>query len=85
MAAIRWTANLPTPEAKAEFELRITNSADVLQRMGQIVKEDLRASLASTRREDAYNMPNWAYFQADQVGYQRALHRILELIGENNG
>jgi len=85
MAAIRWTSHLGTTEDRRGFEQRLIESRDIIQRLAQIIRDDLRSSQNSTLREEGYDRPTWAFHQADQIGFQRALTKVLELIGDIDG
>lgn len=49
----------------------------------KVLQEEIESLHASMRNEDNYNSPNWAYLQADRLGQEKALKRVVGLI-ENN-
>ena len=44
------------------------------------VQSLLANSIMKTQCSDSYDMPCWPYFQADQLGQQKILNKILRLI-----
>lgn len=76
-----WTANQKTDEGKREFErqLEVSNSP-VMRRLLEIVVEKKELSATNSLSTNRYDNPNWAFVQADSVGYQRALEEIAALI-----
>ena len=76
-----WTSNLKTEEGKREFlQLMQVSNGPVLKRLLSIVQEELNKSQKSSLNSKNYDSPSWAYIQADNVGYQRALSIMEELI-----
>ena len=66
----------------AESDLRGAFKASLLvrQRLDTLLKAKVDSSLTASRAKSEYDCPNWAYKQADQKGYERALHEIMDLI-----
>ena len=46
----------------------------------KVLERDLESSLRSSSGESHYNKPAWAVFQADRLGTQRTLRKIIDLI-----
>lgn len=72
-----WTKGkdpIVTKDIRASF----AGSLVMRKRLQEIVREKLEATY-STKEED-YENPNWAYKQADAVGYRRALKEIFSLL-----
>lgn len=76
----RWTSHLKTQEEKDRFESSLRNSRFVLERLEDIMREDLSQmdSLATNMQD--YQSPSWAYIQADRNGAKRHLLRYLKLL-----
>lgn len=48
--------------------------------LAKLLKNKLEANQQAARAVAAYTEDNWAYRQADRIGYERALAEILKLI-----
>lgn len=53
---------------------------EVLKAVKTILEEDLQTSLKTMAKADNYELPAWSEKLADQLGYQRALREVVELI-----
>ena len=76
----KWVKNLKTDQSKQEFLAKLMASKDVLLRLSALIEEDLAASDTNALNKDKYDCANWAYLQADKVGEQRALKKVLKII-----
>ena len=74
-----WTKNL-SPEHAALAARDFKESKAFRKRMTELLNEKLRMKHSETRTKEGYANPNWAYFQADAIGYERALTEILSLL-----
>lgn len=74
-----WTKNL-SPEQAALASRDFKESKALRRRLAEILDEKLRVKHSETRTKEGYANPNWAYFQADAIGYERALTEILSLL-----
>jgi len=74
-----WVNGLTEQE---ELDLRGNFVASKLtrSRLEDLLKQKITSSSTSTRSKKSYNSPNWAYEQADFIGYERALHEIINLL-----
>jgi hypothetical protein len=77
--ATDWTRNIPQsdPQAKADLETSVLNSTVALGRLKELLQEK---DLANVRGVVDYANASWAYAQADQNGYLRAVREILQLL-----
>lgn len=73
---IEWTAHLRTPEEREKFKQQILSHAAVLQRLDKIIEEKIRSAEREMYSEEAYNIGDWAYKQADNLGKIRALRHL---------
>jgi len=73
----KWFPSGLTPERKVELEASIRNSRFILDRLTEILEEELK-SLESDQKVD-YQSPSWAYLQADNNGARRTLRNLLKL------
>ena len=78
--SIRWTKHIKDPDVKAQFVERLYGYTDVLDVLKNILKEDLEESLRSGRSTENYAIPNWSEFQADKIGTQRTLVKLIDLL-----
>jgi hypothetical protein len=69
-----WTKHLKTKEEKTNFERLLRGSTTVNTRLQTILHE-----MAQVSKGTDYDSPSWAYRQADQNGYNRALSDLLKL------
>jgi len=56
------------------------HAAVLRNQLKKLLEEKINASNRVARSKDAYNIPNWAYLQADAVGYERALTEVINLL-----
>ncbi len=71
-----WTKHLPDPEDRERFERRIRSSVDVLDRLRDILKEEL----SLIKLEDLDFSAGWEYRQAAQIGRRSQIERLLKLL-----
>jgi hypothetical protein len=74
-----WTKGL---DAEKEKEmLREFKEATLLRkRLSSILNEKVKAKHSESRSKDGYANPSWPYFQADAIGYERALEEIISIL-----
>lgn len=73
---VQWVLDLDPDEKKA-FLQDLANSGFVLDKLKQIIRSRYRAT--KPKLSD-YQSPSWAYLQADQNGYRRALEDMLNIL-----
>lgn len=76
---ITWTKGL-SPEKKEEIKRDFLASALLRERLKEILQEKSEVTRKGSISKDAYSNANWAYLQADAVGYQRALDEIISIL-----
>lgn len=74
-----WTKGVEA-EISKEIELQFKASAVIRKRLAAILEEKYNTADKSRLLKDAYDSPNWAYKQADLVGYHRAITEILSIL-----
>jgi len=74
-----WTKGLD-PQAAKDVKGAFVASLLLRQRLDLLLKDKIDTSLTASRAKTSYDNPNWAYLQADQKGYERALHEIMDLV-----
>lgn len=74
-----WTKGLD--EVSSE-DIRGAFKASLLlrKRLKHLLLDKMDASNKNCRAKLSYDNPNWALLQADQRGYERALHELIELV-----
>lgn len=75
----RWLKDLPA-ETQSEVRQNYKESIVMRKQLAKILQEAVDKSNNTSRSKLSYDNPNWAYLQADQRGYERALCEIIELI-----
>lgn len=65
---------------KVLFVQKYQSSKDIRDRIAEIIQYRLDAAIKSVEKEKLYEVPNWEYVQADNVGYRRALRECLTLL-----
>lgn len=76
----RWSAGL-TGEEKKNFEDLLGVNNKVLDKLVELCYNMVKNSDVDA---SDYDSPNWAYHQADKVGYRRALRQIILLCTPHN-
>lgn len=74
----KWVQHLSSPEDRKKFKESVRNSKFVLDRLKEIcynIIEDKEKSVSAD-----YSKPSWAFYQADKLGYVRALKEVIELL-----
>jgi hypothetical protein len=79
-----WTANLSPDEVK-RLVSQLRESDTIRERLISILDQRMRASVNDQHSSKNYDSPNWAYKQADAVGYQRAMKEVINLLTECKG
>jgi hypothetical protein len=74
------TAGLSEQES-AEIKEAFVHAVHLRKRIASILQDKINASNKTVRSKDAYGIANWAYLQADAVGYERAMQEIINLLG----
>lgn len=77
-----WTKGL-VGQKREEMEREFAASAHLRERLATILKEKIEAKRTKKVSEDEYANPNWAYKQADLIGYERALGEVISLITQD--
>lgn len=65
---------------REELELNFAHSSLVRKTVAKVLLEKIDTNNKVTRTKDAYGISNWAFLQADAVGYERALREVISLL-----
>lgn len=76
-----WIAGLDESVAR-QISQDFVGSFALRLRLEELLRDKADVAKASVRKKDAYDIPNWAYLQADAVGYERALFDVISLISD---
>ena len=74
-----WTKGLDKDLA-LEVKQHFASSLILRKRLIDMLQEKEREASKDGRSKGGYDCPNWAYKQADLVGYSRALQDVISLI-----
>ena len=78
-----WTIGLDD-DAKAEMKGDFIAAYKLFERLTMLIEDMDKKTDKSSTVKDGYDCPNWAYKQADTVGYRRALREIAQIISSKN-
>lgn len=67
-------------EDKKEMKRMLYDAHPALVRLSELLNEDLEKSVTDMSKQDNYTMPAWSAYQADKLGEQRAIRKILGMI-----
>lgn len=67
-------------EKKVEMKKEFNSSSLLRERLSALLTDKKRSNRKKNTLETAYDNPNWAFLQADSVGYERALEEVISLI-----
>ncbi len=51
-------------------------------RLKELLKKKIESARTASLTKDGYEVANWAFKQADGIGYERALKEVIDLITE---
>ena len=69
-----------TAEQKKEVEAIFQGSHALRERLTTILEGKVSSAVTESTSKSSYEDPNWAFRQADNVGYRRALQEILSIL-----
>jgi len=65
---------------RAEMKANILAAKPAMHRLITLLESDLSGAKRESKSKDKYSLASWPYLQADLIGTQRALERVIELI-----
>lgn len=74
-----WKAGLSVEQKKA-IELEFNSSSVLRERLTHLLNKKIEEARVSSRSSSSYEAANWAFMQADHIGYERALAEVLSLL-----
>lgn len=75
-----WTKHLKTEDEKQAFANQFRNSVDVLERLNELLDEEIDNLDRSELTTKTYDSPSWAFLQAHKNGYRQAIQIVKKLI-----
>jgi hypothetical protein len=70
---------------KEEMRSTFYHSAFLRNQLKSILAAKINDSNRQVRSKDAYGIANWAFLQADAVGYERAMTEVMSLLTHESG
>lgn len=67
-------------QKQQDLRASIAGSYLVRERLVELLHDKISGNSKLSRSKLTYENPNWAYLQADSVGYERAMYEIIDLI-----
>lgn len=77
-----WFKNL-NEQQQEEMRGVFVHSVVLREQLKKLLNEKVVASNKSVRSKESYGIANWAYLQADAVGYERALTEVMSLLSHD--
>lgn len=69
-----------TKEERDKEKEYIVHNKRLLDKIAGVMNDKLNSSVSKMRGECSYDKPSWPQYQADQLGYQRALAEMLAIV-----
>ena len=67
-------------QATQEIRQEFIASARLRKRLIQVFQEKIETSRGKSVASSTYDSPNWAYIQADVIGFERALREVISIL-----
>lgn len=67
-------------DAKTDLEGTFVAALLLRKRLVVVLSKKIEDVRAASVKKDKYDCPNWAYGQADNVGYERAMRELIEMM-----
>ena len=77
---LRWTSHLKKKEDKDEFKKHLLTHPLTLNRLTELLQQDLETVLRDSSDEHSFTYPAWAEYQAYKMGEAARLKKIISLI-----
>lgn len=72
--------NKVSPSDRDALTQRFVSSEDILVIIKEVLQSKLQSDITARRSISSYSFPAWSEYQADGVGYQRALTEVIDLL-----
>lgn len=74
-----WTAGLNKQQSE-ELKKDFGQSVFLRKRLTDMLESRIKSAREKSISPDMYSSPSWAHIQADNVGYERGLREIINLL-----
>lgn len=71
-------------EQKDEMRQTFAHSVVLRQQLIKLLSKKINDARREVTSKDAYGIANWAFLQADTVGYERGLSEVISLLSQSN-
>ena len=78
---LAWTKGL-SAEAKEAIRKEFEASGLLRERVNTIIQDKINSARKESTLKSSYDNPNWAYLQADLVGFVRALEELQSIFSK---
>lgn len=78
-----WTINL-SEQQQEEVRKEYASSPVLRERLNRILSDKLETARTAARSRIKYESASWPYYQADMIGYERAISEVISLIITKN-
>lgn len=78
-----WTAGLTKEEAN-EVRSSFDAAAFLRKRLSDMLEDKINSQRKESLSKAKYENASWAYYQADVIGYERALNEVISLISSTS-
>jgi hypothetical protein len=75
----RWLRGVPKADQQ-ELKQQIKESRRVLEHLASLLEEELESSIKTSSSKDNFFMPAWSEYVASELGTQKTLRNILNLL-----
>lgn len=75
----KWTQHLETEDEKEAFRQEVLSAKRVLERLSDILQEDIEGINNVEMSTKIYDLPNWDFRQAHANGLKQGLNKVLIL------
>lgn len=84
MTISAWTKHLADQTDKDNFNQKVRSSKVVLERLQQLMDEELSSIDRDEINVATYENPNWAYRQAHRNGFKNAIRKLNILLDQKD-
>ena len=78
-----WTLNLPEHKQE-EIRKEYASSPVLRERLHKLLLDKQETARVGARSKIKYESASWPYYQADAIGYERAISEVISLIITKN-
>ena len=79
-----WTKGMSTAQEKEDIRGAFKQSLYFRKRMLELLQDKIEERERASMSDEGYDCPNWAYKQAANQGYKKALLEVISLISDKS-